>query len=211
MANQCAIVWNFVLTDTLVFGDRRRRRLPGRFARFAALNNVDLIARVPMLAILVGEFGLGYLTATVLTLCIMAVARFAVLDRLIYVRARDVRPPALDAVSDGPQASPRSGPPASGCRDAATGRSAGVDPALDPDRVGCWPQCSCSVWSARPRAPSPRRNLLVNGDLEAVAGDFPICWERSGWGEDEFTFALTDAGAQWHDGDVDHPYHGAQR
>jgi dolichol-phosphate mannosyltransferase len=98
VANQCAIVWNFVLTDTLVFGDRRRRRLAGRFARFAALNNVDLIARVPMLAILVGEFGLGYLTATAITLCIMAVARFAVLDRLIYVRTRDVRPPAWDAL-----------------------------------------------------------------------------------------------------------------
>jgi hypothetical protein len=44
--------------------------------------------------------------------------------------------------------------------------------------------------------PTPRAfaaaNLLVNSDLEAVSGDFPTCWERSGWGEDEFTFAVTD-------------------
>jgi dolichol-phosphate mannosyltransferase len=96
VANQCAILWNFVLIDTLVFADRRRRRLPGRFARFAVLNNVDLIARIPLLAILVAEFRIGYLTATIITLLVMAVARFAVLDRLIYVRTRDVRPPAWD-------------------------------------------------------------------------------------------------------------------
>jgi dolichol-phosphate mannosyltransferase len=89
-ANQCAILWNFILTDSLVFADRRRSRLGVRFTRFALLNNLDLIARIPLLAILVGEFGMGYLTSTVVTLVVMAVARFAVLDRLLYVRSREV-------------------------------------------------------------------------------------------------------------------------
>ena len=44
--------------------------------------------------------------------------------------------------------------------------------------------------------PHPRAfasaNLLVNGDLEAVTGDFPVCWEQSGWGAEEFTFGVTD-------------------
>jgi dolichol-phosphate mannosyltransferase len=96
VANQIAIGWNFGLTDLLLFGDRRRRRLGNRFAKFAALNNLDLVARIPLLAVLVTEFGLGYLTATVTTLLAMAAVRFLVLDRLVYARTSDARPAALE-------------------------------------------------------------------------------------------------------------------
>jgi dolichol-phosphate mannosyltransferase len=94
LANQVAIVWNFVLTDLLLFGDRRRRRLGNRFTKFAALNNLDLVARIPLLAVLVVQVGLGYLTATVVTLLAMAAVRFLVLDRLVYVRT--TREPVLE-------------------------------------------------------------------------------------------------------------------
>ena len=34
-------------------------------------------------------------------------------------------------------------------------------------------------------------NLLVNGDLEVVDDGFPVCWEKSGWGTNDVTWALT--------------------
>jgi len=85
IANQVAITWNFLLTEML-FHSRRHRRLPSRVSRFFALGNVDLVLRVPALALLVGSLGMGYLAANVLTLGVSFLARFAVIDRIIYVR-----------------------------------------------------------------------------------------------------------------------------
>ncbi|WP_205650594.1 galactose oxidase early set domain-containing protein [Actinoplanes solisilvae] len=35
-------------------------------------------------------------------------------------------------------------------------------------------------------------NLIVNGGLEAVGADgFPVCWEKSGWGDTPYTFGVT--------------------
>jgi dolichol-phosphate mannosyltransferase len=98
IANQVAITWNFVLTEMLFHG-RRHRRLHSRITRFFALGNIDLVLRVPALAILVGSMGLGYMEANVITLAVSFLARFAVIDRVIYVRRPDSSPqPALDVV-----------------------------------------------------------------------------------------------------------------
>ncbi|MDY7089374.1 MAG: galactose oxidase early set domain-containing protein [Actinomycetota bacterium] len=36
-------------------------------------------------------------------------------------------------------------------------------------------------------------NLVANGGLEAIGADgFPVCWERSGWGDSPYTFDVTD-------------------
>ncbi len=44
---------------------------------------------------------------------------------------------------------------------------------------------------ARPAAAGA--TLIVNGGLETLAADgFPVCWERSGWGDSAYTFAVTD-------------------
>ena len=41
-------------------------------------------------------------------------------------------------------------------------------------------------------------NLVANGGLESVGADgFPVCWERSGWGDSPYTFDVT---AQAHTG-----------
>jgi dolichol-phosphate mannosyltransferase len=98
IANQFAVVSNFLLTERLVFAGRQTRTLLGRFGRFAALSNVDLVARIPMLAVLVGVLGLGYLTGTVLTLGVMFVLRFLVLDRLVYVGKPKSSSPSLEAI-----------------------------------------------------------------------------------------------------------------
>ncbi|WP_344139532.1 glycosyltransferase family 2 protein [Luedemannella flava] len=92
IANQVAIGWNFVLTDKLIFRSRRQRSLLARLGQFAVLGNVDLVARIPLLALLVGELGLGYLSGTAVTLLVMFAIRFFVLDRLVYVRTSKPSP-----------------------------------------------------------------------------------------------------------------------
>lgn len=92
IANQVAIGWNFVLTDRLIFRHRRQRRLLSRLGQFVVLGNVDLVARIPLLALLVGDLGLGYLSGTAVTLLVMFAVRFLVLDRLVYVRTSKPSP-----------------------------------------------------------------------------------------------------------------------
>lgn len=84
IASQIAIVWNFVLLDQLVY--RRARSGPWyrRAGAFAAVNNLDLLLRVPMLAVLVECAHIDCIVATVITLVGMFVIRFVVTDRLIY-------------------------------------------------------------------------------------------------------------------------------
>jgi dolichol-phosphate mannosyltransferase len=87
VANQVAIAWNFVLTDLLLFRQRRRRSLANRLSRFFLLNNVDLVARIPLLGLLVGYLHFGYLVGTAITLVFMFFLRFALIDRVVYVPA----------------------------------------------------------------------------------------------------------------------------
>lgn len=99
IANQVAIAWNFAWTEML-FRRRRHRHFLSRVGRFFALGNLDLALRLPALAFLVTA-GMGYLEATVVTLAASFLLRFAVIDRVIYVR-RPAAPkqsltPALDA------------------------------------------------------------------------------------------------------------------
>jgi dolichol-phosphate mannosyltransferase len=85
-ATQVAILWNFTLLDRFVYGRRRHRRIAGRLARFLALNNADLLLRIPLLALLIGHTHLTVLSATVITLLLASVVRFVVTDRVIYLR-----------------------------------------------------------------------------------------------------------------------------
>jgi dolichol-phosphate mannosyltransferase len=94
IANQFAIAWNFALTDLLLFRQRRRRSLAGRLSRFFLLNNVDLIARIPLLGLLVGYLHIGYLAGTAITLIAMFFLRFILIDRVVYVPAPETLPPA---------------------------------------------------------------------------------------------------------------------
>lgn len=87
IATQVALVYNLALTE-VVFWRRRHRSLVARGSRFLLLGNVDLLLRVPVLAVLVGGVGLGYLMANLATLVGSFLIRFAILDRLVYAPGR---------------------------------------------------------------------------------------------------------------------------
>lgn len=97
LATQLSTGWNFLLTDHLVFRDRRADRVGGRWWRFFAMNNLALLARLPLLALLV-QAGLGVLLANTITIILLFVVRFLVSERLIFGRKagtprKDLPPP----------------------------------------------------------------------------------------------------------------------
>ncbi|MFH8978148.1 glycosyltransferase [Streptomyces sp. NPDC017890] len=99
VANQFGVLWNFVLIDLLLFGDRRgHRSLGNRLGRFALLANTDLVLRVPLIALLVGGAHMGVLPATALALLATFVLRFLGTELLVYLprrgRGRQDRPAA---------------------------------------------------------------------------------------------------------------------
>ncbi|GGZ26480.1 dolichol monophosphate mannose synthase [Streptomyces inusitatus] len=104
LANQLGVLWNFALLEFLVY----RSGKPGRGARrllgFAVLSNADLLARIPLMMLLVERAGLGPVTATVISLVVVFVVRFLLVDTLVYRRRRTAAERAAS-------------PPAAGVRD----------------------------------------------------------------------------------------------
>lgn len=105
-ATEVAILWNFVLLDRFVYRHVRRRRVVVRLARFLALNNADLVLRIPLLALLVRDAHLTVLTGTVITLVLASAVRFVVTDRFLYAGQRRPKLPDLRQLSDLPVPSP---------------------------------------------------------------------------------------------------------
>ncbi|WP_327433375.1 glycosyltransferase [Streptomyces sp. NBC_01236] len=84
LATQFSTAWNFVLTDAAVYrGGQRKGTWYGRAGRFFAMNNLLLVARLPLLQWLVLA-GMGVLTANALSLMLLFVLRFLISDRMIY-------------------------------------------------------------------------------------------------------------------------------
>jgi dolichol-phosphate mannosyltransferase len=89
LANQLGVAWNFLLIEQLLFRDRRaHRRWWDRLGRFALLANADLLLRIPLIALLVGRFGMPALPATALALVMTFVLRFAGTEALVYLPRR---------------------------------------------------------------------------------------------------------------------------
>jgi dolichol-phosphate mannosyltransferase len=84
LANLIAVGWNFALTDTLLYRNRRHRSLAGRMSHFFVLGNADLLLRIPLLAVLVGGAHLGVLVANLVTLVTSFAVRFLILDKVVY-------------------------------------------------------------------------------------------------------------------------------
>ncbi|MBO0656916.1 GtrA family protein [Streptomyces triculaminicus] len=85
-ANQAGVLWNFLLTEAVLFRDRRAHRSRAdRLARVAVLANADLLLRIPLIALLVGGLGLGVLPATALALLTTFVLRYAATEALVYL------------------------------------------------------------------------------------------------------------------------------
>ncbi|GGJ08994.1 dolichol monophosphate mannose synthase [Streptomyces brasiliensis] len=89
LANQLGVAWNFLLIEHLLFRDRRmHRRWWDRAGRFTLLANADLVLRIPLIALLVGRFGMGALSSTALALVTTFVLRFVATEALVYLPCR---------------------------------------------------------------------------------------------------------------------------
>ncbi|WP_018539959.1 MULTISPECIES: glycosyltransferase [unclassified Streptomyces] len=95
LANQLGVAWNFALLDFLVYRSVKRGHWAGRLAGFAALGNLDLPARIPLMVLLVERAGMGPVPATVLSLVVVFVVRFLLVDTLIYRRRQRRRAAAV--------------------------------------------------------------------------------------------------------------------
>lgn len=84
LATQVSTAWNFGWLDAVVFRGTKQHALPRRFLSFAALNNVLLVLRLPLLAALVSAIGIGYLVANAATLALLFATRFVTSERLVY-------------------------------------------------------------------------------------------------------------------------------
>jgi putative flippase GtrA len=83
LATQVSTTWNFVLVDSVIYrkrahGTRRRRALS-----FLVMNNLLLLARLPVLQLLV-VWGTDVLAANAITLVLLFCVRFIVSDRAIF-------------------------------------------------------------------------------------------------------------------------------
>jgi glycosyltransferase involved in cell wall biosynthesis len=88
LATQCSTVWNFVLTDFVVYRKDRDNSRLGRAVRYFLMNNLLLLLRLPLLQVVLW-LGIGLLTGNVLSLAALYLLRFVIVDRLIYGGSRD--------------------------------------------------------------------------------------------------------------------------
>jgi glycosyltransferase involved in cell wall biosynthesis len=83
LATQVSTAWNFMLIDAVIYRKRENGTRPGRAVRFFIMNNVLLLARLPVFQLLI-DLGLQVLVANVITLAMLFVVRFVVSDRAIF-------------------------------------------------------------------------------------------------------------------------------
>jgi dolichol-phosphate mannosyltransferase len=83
VATQCSTTWNFALTERFVFPGAGPGVL-ARYLSFSAVNNLGLLLRLPLLAMLTTGLSLNYLVSNLVTLALLFASRFVVSDRLIW-------------------------------------------------------------------------------------------------------------------------------
>jgi putative flippase GtrA len=88
LATQASTTWNFLLIDRLVYRGGGAGSLIGRGARFYLMNNALLLARLPLLQLLVWSH-MAVLAANAVTLLLLFAVRFLVSDRVIYGGGRE--------------------------------------------------------------------------------------------------------------------------
>jgi dolichol-phosphate mannosyltransferase len=86
LATQVSTTWNFVLVDTMIYRKRAQGTRIGRAVRFFIMNNLLLLARLPVFQFLIDR-GLQVLVANGITLMLLFVARFVLSDRAIFASA----------------------------------------------------------------------------------------------------------------------------
>lgn len=83
-ATLVAATSNFLLTDALVFRGRSDRSKRERWAGYVGLSVVDILLRLPLMAVLVERLRLGTLSATLASILAAGALRFLVVDRWLY-------------------------------------------------------------------------------------------------------------------------------
>ncbi|HCU96362.1 MAG TPA: hypothetical protein DHU96_28040 [Actinobacteria bacterium] len=115
LATQASTTWNFVLVDSVIYRKRAHGTRRRRAVSFFAMNNLLLLARLPVLQLLV-VWGTDVLAANAITLVLLFLVRFIVSDRAIFgSEAQDrVRDPVrilIDArAAEGPGAARHAAP-----------------------------------------------------------------------------------------------------
>ena len=85
LATQGSTLWNFLLSEHLVFDDLHPHRGELRRASsFFAMNNVALLARGPMVFGLTSLLGFNYLVSNVFSMAVLLIARYALSDSIIW-------------------------------------------------------------------------------------------------------------------------------
>ena len=105
MATQASTLWNFLLIDLLVYRGAKRGSHVNRAIRFFAMNNLLLLARLPVFVALMA-LGVHVLLANAATLVMLFLVRFLISDRVIYGGAsggptRDPVRMLVDLTADG--------------------------------------------------------------------------------------------------------------
>jgi putative flippase GtrA len=96
LATEASTAWLFVLTERIVFRGPKSGTVRSRGLRFVLLNHVTLLARLPLLALLVEWLGMGVVLANVATLALLFVVRFLVADNAIYAARPDGPAPSRE-------------------------------------------------------------------------------------------------------------------
>jgi dolichol-phosphate mannosyltransferase len=103
IAAEVTIVANFLAQERYVFQDMRGEAsgVWSRFAKAAAFNNVELIVRIPVMALLVSEWHISSVIAAALTLLVAFVVRFMFNSLVVYApRTATPSPSLARAVAD---------------------------------------------------------------------------------------------------------------
>ena len=83
LATQASTTWNFLLVDSLIYRRKAHGSRFGRAVRFFIMNNLLLLARLPVVEVLIRS-GIGVLVANAATLTVLFVLRFVLSDRAIF-------------------------------------------------------------------------------------------------------------------------------
>lgn len=87
LATQGSSLWNFLLSEHVVFSSIHRREGElGRAAMFLIMNNVALLARGPIVYCMTSILGVNYLASNVVSMIVLLVVRYALADTIIWKR-----------------------------------------------------------------------------------------------------------------------------
>lgn len=84
LATQVSTTWNFIGMELFVFAAHKKGHLWPRFLKFCLLNNSVMLARLPVLALMVSVLHCPKTFANFATLLLVFVVRFGISDRYIY-------------------------------------------------------------------------------------------------------------------------------